>query len=135
MRQTPLRQRPSLLQHGPRDPSYRNIQEIPLEEQGKGEFSRIAARSACGSARVARVTCVARRLRGNRDLNTVSSNGGSIMPRPFRVAVIGRTSRGNFGHGLDIVSWRMRDARIVAVADEMNRAAQPLKSMAFYASQ
>src|SRR5438309_7369180 len=41
-----------------------------------------------------------------------------IMPRPFRVAVIGRTGRGNYGHGLDIV-WRQFDSvQIVAVADE-----------------
>src|SRR5262245_1472271 len=42
------------------------------------------------------------------------------MPRPFRVAVIGRTGRGNYGHGLDIV-WRQVDnVQIVAVADEDN---------------
>ena len=39
------------------------------------------------------------------------------MPRPFRVAVIGRTGRGNYGHGLDLV-WRQFDnVQIVAVAD------------------
>jgi predicted dehydrogenase len=40
------------------------------------------------------------------------------MPRQYRVAVIGRTGRGNYGHGLDIV-WRQFDnVQIVAVADE-----------------
>src|ERR1700688_3477800 len=40
------------------------------------------------------------------------------MPRQFRVAVIGRTGRGNYGHGLDIV-WRQFDnVTILAVADE-----------------
>jgi predicted dehydrogenase len=40
------------------------------------------------------------------------------MPRQYRVAVIGRTGRGNYGHGLDIV-WRQLDnVQIVAVADE-----------------
>lgn len=40
------------------------------------------------------------------------------MPRNFRVAVIGRTGRGNYGHGLDVV-WRAVDnVQIVAVADE-----------------
>src|SRR5437660_875059 len=44
--------------------------------------------------------------------------GRSAMPRPFRVAVIGRTGRGNYGHGLDLV-WRQFDnVQIVAVADE-----------------
>lgn len=39
------------------------------------------------------------------------------MPN-YRVAVIGRTGRGNYGHGLDIV-WRQFDnVQIVAVADE-----------------
>src|SRR5215213_9078964 len=40
------------------------------------------------------------------------------MPRQYRVAVIGRTGRGNYGHGLDMV-WRQVDnVQIVAVADE-----------------
>src|SRR6266581_1470486 len=40
------------------------------------------------------------------------------MPRQFRVAVIGRTGRGNYGHGLDVV-WRQLDnVQIVAVADD-----------------
>ena len=40
------------------------------------------------------------------------------MPRQYRVAVIGRTGRGNYGHGLDVV-WRHFDnVQIVAVADE-----------------
>jgi len=39
------------------------------------------------------------------------------MPN-YRIAVIGRTGRGNYGHGLDIV-WRQFDnVQIVAVADE-----------------
>src|SRR5438874_6229241 len=46
------------------------------------------------------------------------------MPR-YRVAVIGRTGRGNYGHGLDTV-WRdIANADLVAVADdnEAGRAA------------
>src|SRR6266853_144694 len=40
------------------------------------------------------------------------------MPRQYRVAVIGRTGRGNYGHCLDIV-WRQFDnVTILAVADE-----------------
>src|SRR5947209_11100236 len=40
------------------------------------------------------------------------------MPGQYRVAVIGRTGRGNYGHGLDIV-WRQFDnVQIVAVADD-----------------
>src|SRR6266571_3782828 len=40
------------------------------------------------------------------------------MPRQYRVAVIGRTGRGNYGHGLDVV-WRQLDNVIIlAVADE-----------------
>jgi predicted dehydrogenase len=43
------------------------------------------------------------------------------MPRNYRVAVIGRTGRGNYGHGLDIV-WRGLDnVQIVAVADDDER--------------
>lgn len=40
------------------------------------------------------------------------------MPRQFRVAVIGRTGRGNYGHGLDIVWRHVENVQIVAVADE-----------------
>src|SRR5438874_2739342 len=42
----------------------------------------------------------------------------SIMPNPFRVAVIGRTGRGNYGHGLDIVWRQVRNVQIVGVADD-----------------
>lgn len=41
-----------------------------------------------------------------------------LMPRPFRVAVIGRTGRGNYGHGLDVVWQHVDNVQIVAVADE-----------------
>src|SRR5262245_59448612 len=40
------------------------------------------------------------------------------MPRNYRVAVIGRTGRGNYGHGLDIVWREFKNVEIVAVADE-----------------
>ena len=39
------------------------------------------------------------------------------MPN-YRVAVIGRTGRGNYGHGLDVVWTQIKNAQIVAVADE-----------------
>lgn len=39
------------------------------------------------------------------------------MPN-YRVAVIGRTGRGNYGHGLDVVWREIKNAQIVAVADE-----------------
>lgn len=39
------------------------------------------------------------------------------MPN-YRVAVIGRTGRGNYGHGLDVVWSAIPNAQIVAVADE-----------------
>jgi len=40
------------------------------------------------------------------------------MPQPYRVAVIGRTGRGNYGHGLDIVWREVNNVQIVAVVDE-----------------
>src|SRR5262245_8991510 len=40
------------------------------------------------------------------------------MPRNYRVAVIGRTGRGNYGHGLDVVWRELKNVEIVAVADE-----------------
>ena len=36
----------------------------------------------------------------------------------YRVAVIGRTGKGNYGHGLDTVWLNQERAEIVAVADE-----------------
>src|SRR5438105_8706457 len=39
------------------------------------------------------------------------------MPN-YRVAVIGHTGRGNYGHGLDVVWREIKNAQIVAVADE-----------------
>lgn len=40
------------------------------------------------------------------------------MPRNFRVAVIGHTGRGDYGHGLDTVWRQFPNAQVVAVADE-----------------
>ncbi len=39
------------------------------------------------------------------------------MPRNYKVAVIGHTGRGNYGHGLDVVWKEIPNAQIVAVAD------------------
>jgi predicted dehydrogenase len=41
-----------------------------------------------------------------------------VMARPYRVAIIGRTGRGNYGHGLDVVWREVQNVEIVAVADE-----------------
>lgn len=40
------------------------------------------------------------------------------MPKPYKVAVIGRTGKGNYGHGLDVVWKALDNVEIVAVADE-----------------
>jgi predicted dehydrogenase len=40
------------------------------------------------------------------------------MPRTYRVAVIGRTGKGNYGHGLDVVWKAFDNVQVVAVADE-----------------
>src|SRR5207237_151671 len=40
------------------------------------------------------------------------------MARTYRVAVIGRTGKGNYGHGLDVVWKALDNVEIVAVADE-----------------
>jgi len=42
---------------------------------------------------------------------------GPRMPKTYRVAVIGRTGRGNYGHGLDVVWKGLDNIEIVAVAD------------------
>lgn len=40
------------------------------------------------------------------------------MPDPLRVAVIGRTGKGNYGHGIDTVWAEVPGVQVVAVADE-----------------
>src|SRR5205809_7592077 len=44
--------------------------------------------------------------------------GGADMAKKYRVAVIGRTGRGNYGHGLDVVWKTLDNVEVVAVADE-----------------
>src|SRR5438270_843146 len=46
------------------------------------------------------------------------SRTGEPMPKSYRVAVIGRTGKGNYGHGLDVVWKSIDNVEIVAVADE-----------------
>ncbi len=59
------------------------------------------------------------------------------MPKPYRVAVIGRTGRGNYGHGLDVVWKTVDNVEIVAVADDEEKgraeAAQRLGAPRAYA--
>ena len=46
------------------------------------------------------------------------SGWGVLMTRQYKVAVIGRTGRGNYGHGIDTVWKEIEGADVVAVADE-----------------
>jgi predicted dehydrogenase len=46
------------------------------------------------------------------------------MAKTYRVAVIGRTGKGNYGHGLDIVWKAFDNVEIVAVADENDKGRQ-----------
>jgi predicted dehydrogenase len=59
------------------------------------------------------------------------------MPRNYRVAVIGRTKKGSYGHGLDVVWLSQDNVEIVAVADEDDQgrqsAARRLKAKNAYA--
>jgi predicted dehydrogenase len=59
------------------------------------------------------------------------------MPKTYRVAVIGRTGKGNYGHGLDVVWKAVDNVEIVAVADEDEKgraaAAQRLGAKSAYA--
>src|SRR6266851_4635120 len=59
------------------------------------------------------------------------------MPKTYRVAVIGRTGKGNYGHGLDVVWKEIDGVEIVAVADEDEKgraaAAERLKATTTYA--
>lgn len=59
------------------------------------------------------------------------------MPAKYRVAMIGRTGKGNYGHGLDTVWLKCDRAEVVAVADENEAgraaAAKRLGAKAAYA--
>lgn len=59
------------------------------------------------------------------------------MAKKYRVAVIGRTGKGNYGHGLDTVWLALDNVEVVAVADENEKgraaAAQRLKAPHAYA--
>src|SRR5260370_37527983 len=44
-----------------------------------------------------------------------------MRPNTYRVAVIGRTGKGDYGHGLDVVWKALANVEIVAVADENER--------------
>src|SRR5829696_9165436 len=59
------------------------------------------------------------------------------MAKTYRVAVIGRTGKGNYGHGLDVVWKGIDNVEVVAVADENDNgrasAAQRLGARNAYA--
>src|SRR5689334_608359 len=59
------------------------------------------------------------------------------MAKRYRVAVIGRTGKGGYGHGLDTVWLQLDNVDIVAVADENEKgraeAAKRLKAANAYA--
>jgi predicted dehydrogenase len=59
------------------------------------------------------------------------------MAKKYRVAVIGRTGKGNYGHGLDVVWKALDNVEVVAVADEDARgraaAAKRLRARHAYA--
>ena len=46
------------------------------------------------------------------------------MARTYRVGIIGRTGKGNYGHGLDVVWKGVKACQVVAVADD-NKSALP----------
>src|SRR5436190_9026088 len=46
---------------------------------------------------------------------------GEVMAKKYRVAVIGRTGKGNYGHGLDVVGKAFDNVEVVAVADENDK--------------
>jgi len=54
---------------------------------------------------------------GTTALSTTNSIYAKTNSPPYRVAIIGHTGRGNYGHGLDVVWKDIGPARVVAVAD------------------
>jgi predicted dehydrogenase len=70
-------------------------------------------------------------------LGAGQSHSANAKDSKYRVAVIGRTGRGNYGHGLDVVWNDIDQAQVVAVADEdpqgLAAAANRLKAPNAYA--
>jgi predicted dehydrogenase len=70
-------------------------------------------------------------------LGLASTAKGAPMSKTYRVAVIGRTGRGDYGHDVDTVWLDVPTAKIVAVADESEagreRAKERRKAPAAYA--
>jgi predicted dehydrogenase len=70
-------------------------------------------------------------------LGIASTTKGAPMSKTYRVAVIGRTGRGDYGHDMDTVWLDIPAAQIIAVADESEagreRAKERLKAPAAYA--
>ena len=68
---------------------------------------------------------------------TIRSSPVEFLMPTYRVAVIGSTGRGNYGHGLDTVWFDIPGARIVAVADDnktgLENALKRLKGAKGYA--
>jgi predicted dehydrogenase len=62
-------------------------------------------------------------------LVTAQKGGAATKSAKYRVAVIGRTGQGDYGHGLDVVWNDIEQAEIVAVADpnSQGRAAAALR--------
>ncbi|MBX3399163.1 MAG: hypothetical protein KF873_10500, partial [Gemmataceae bacterium] len=60
-----------------------------------------------------------------------------MAEKTVRVAVIGRTGKGNYGHGLDTIWLQVPNVEIVAIADENEKglagAVAKLKAKAGYA--
>ena len=40
------------------------------------------------------------------------------MRSEYRIGVIGRTGKGDYGHGLDVACTKVGGAKVVAIADE-----------------
>jgi hypothetical protein len=49
--------------------------------------------------------------------SVAAAGAGQLERAPVRVAVIGHTGRGNYGHGLDVMWQKLEGTRLVAVAD------------------
>ena len=67
----------------------------------------------------------------------LSEQARESMNKQYRVAVIGSTGKGNYGHGLDTAFQDVERAKLVAVADDnqagLKQAGQRLKLKGLYA--
>ena len=111
-----FRRRPDLLlQHGGEDHGHRAGAEA---RSARDPRAGRRIHGVAGGRRARVLSAHSNAPVPHRGFETVCRGELTMLEKPYRVAVIGRTGKGNYGHGLDRVWLEVDGARVVAVADD-----------------